>query len=109
MSEINVVATIFPAEGKAERVFEVLSEVMKQVEANEPDTLRYQLLRQKDKPVFIFLETYKNGAALKRHGESPYFKQLVQTAQKENLFAKPTELVLCGAPVAGFLSRSSKL
>ncbi|KAF1347917.1 hypothetical protein BDV97DRAFT_400113 [Delphinella strobiligena] len=107
MSEITIVATITPAEGKVDRVQELLTEMTQTVHAKEPNVLRYQLHRQTDAegtPVFIMLETYKDSEALNGHLGSEAFQNLGQTFQKEGLVAKGLEIVKC-EPVGGFASR----
>ena len=50
--------------------------------AQEPGTLAYTLHRaQKDPSVFMFYEKYEDGAALKAHSSTPYFKELFGALQ----------------------------
>lgn len=48
---------------------ELLEAVVKEVQSNEPDTLRYQLHKNNTNngPEFVVIEKYKNAAAVEMH------------------------------------------
>lgn len=60
--ELNIVAIITPAEGKAQRLEQLLRSLCEYVEANEPETLVYHLHREAAKdgyqPDFVMVERY---------------------------------------------------
>ena len=43
------------------------------VNANEPDCIFYDLYKAKDGGVYVFMEKYKDQAALTHHGKTEYF------------------------------------
>ena len=65
---VRIVAEMKIKEGKMEEAKEILKEVAKIVLANEPGTLEYTVhtVRKEDNTI-IFIETYKDGDALKAH------------------------------------------
>lgn len=71
-----VVARLKAREGEEKRLEEALQEMIPSV-AKEEGTLIYTLHRsQKDPGTFLFYEKYRDGKALKEHGETAYFKAL---------------------------------
>ena len=72
---IGVVATLKIQEGKAAEFDAFATELAKQVRANEPGCLIYQLTKSRTEPnTYKFLEVYKDEAALAHHGGTDYFK-----------------------------------
>lgn len=72
---IGVVATLKVQDGKQGEFEAIFTELSKQVRANEPGNLLYQLTKSRaDATVYKVLEVYKDAEALKAHGGSDYFK-----------------------------------
>ncbi|KAK3502061.1 hypothetical protein B0T13DRAFT_447116 [Neurospora crassa] len=105
----NLVAVVYPKEGKLERVKELGKEISAWVEANEPNTLQYHWSTSKedDKPVIVIQEIYADEAAFHAHKESPKFGWLIETATKEDLFAAPIKILFL-EPFTGFAGQSRK-
>ncbi|KAK6610663.1 hypothetical protein H4I96_02261 [Botrytis cinerea] len=72
MSQIDLIAIIFPKDGKADRVAELLHEISAHIKATEPGTLNY-----------------KDKAAIAAHGASEEFKAFGKQLKDEDLIAKP--------------------
>jgi quinol monooxygenase YgiN len=71
-----VVAKLKAKTGEEAKMEEALRGMVAKV-AQEEGTLTYTLHRaQKDPSVFLFYEKYADGAALKTHSSTPYFKEL---------------------------------
>ncbi len=71
-----VVAKLKAKTGEEAKMEAALRDMVGKV-AQEPETLTYTLHRaQKDPGVFLFYEKYADGAALKAHSSTPYFKEL---------------------------------
>ncbi len=72
---IGVVAKLAVADGKNAEFEEVAKDLMAKVKANEAGCLTYQLYKSKsDGQSYIFMEQYSSEDALKRHGQTDYFK-----------------------------------
>lgn len=72
---IGVIAKIPVQEGKAEEFEAFFTELAKQVRANEPGNIAYQLTKSRTEPnVYKVLELYKDQEALTHHGGTEYFK-----------------------------------
>ncbi|HEY0435303.1 MAG TPA: putative quinol monooxygenase [Phenylobacterium sp.] len=72
---IGVVATLKIQEGKGAEFEAFATELARQVRANEPGCLMYQLTRsQSDPNTYVFLELYKDADAIAHHGQTDYFK-----------------------------------
>ncbi|KAF7921192.1 uncharacterized protein EAE98_008618 [Botrytis deweyae] len=108
MSQIDLIAIIFPKEGKADRVAELLNEISTHIEATEPGTLKYEIKKEVNKKTgaveIVMLESYKDKAAIAAHGSSEEFKALGKMLKDEDLIAKPMELKFL-QHVGGFSSR----
>jgi len=104
--EIDIVAILKPAQGKADRVIELLGGISKIVQQKEAGTLRYQLHKQTtgDPPILVVIEKYKDAAAIKEHGAFPQFKEMGRAFKREGLLSEPMQ-VIAMKPVAGFASR----
>jgi len=71
-----VVAKLKAKKGEEAKMEAALRDMVAKV-AQEQGTLTYTLHRaQKDPNVFLFYEKYEDGAALKAHSSTPYFKEL---------------------------------
>jgi len=76
-----VVAKLKAKAGEEAKMEEALRDMVGKV-AQEQGTLTYTLHRaQKDPSVFLFYEKYADGAALKAHSSTPYFKELFDALQ----------------------------
>jgi len=72
---IGVVATLKIQDGKEGEFEAFATELARQVRANEPGCLMYQLTKSKTEPgTYKFLELYKDADALTHHGGTDYFK-----------------------------------
>ncbi len=72
---IGIVATLKVAEGKNAEFEEIFTGLAKQVRANEPGNLAYQLTRSRTDPqTYKVLELYTDQAAIDLHGGTEYFK-----------------------------------
>ncbi|KAJ5971027.1 uncharacterized protein N7479_000945 [Penicillium vulpinum] len=61
MSEINVTAVFFPKPEKFEEVATLVTEVIKQVQEHEPDTLLYYAFKIKEKNEIVIVERARLG------------------------------------------------
>ncbi|THV55181.1 hypothetical protein BGAL_0012g00190 [Botrytis galanthina] len=108
MSQIDLIAIIFPKEGKADRVAELLNEISTHIKATEPGTLKYEIKKEVNKKTgaveIIMFESYKDKAAIAAHGSSGEFKTFGKKLKDEDLIAKPMELKFL-KHVGGFSSR----
>ena len=72
---IGVIATLKIQESKADDFEAFFGELAKQVRANEPGNLAYQLTKSRTEPnTYKVLEIYKDQDALTHHGGTDYFK-----------------------------------
>lgn len=71
---IGIVATMKIQEGKNAEFEAFFTELAKQVRANEPGNLAYQLCKTAEAGTYKFLEVYKDADALAHHGQTDYFK-----------------------------------
>jgi quinol monooxygenase YgiN len=72
---IGVIATLRIQDGKAEEFEAFATALARQVRANEPGNLAYQLTKSRTEPnTYRFLEVYKDQDALTHHGGTDYFK-----------------------------------
>jgi len=72
---IGIVATMKIQEGKNAEFEAFFKELAKQVRANEPGNIAYQLTKsRKDPQEYKVLELYKDQEAVTVHGQTEYFK-----------------------------------
>jgi quinol monooxygenase YgiN len=72
---IGIVATLKVAEGKNAEFEAVFTDLAKQVRANEPGNLLYQLTKSRaDAQTYKVLELYTDQAAVGHHMQTDYFK-----------------------------------
>ena len=72
---IGVIAKLPIQDGKGAEFEAFFTELAKQVRANEPGNLAYQLTKSRTEPnVYKFIELYKDQDALTHHGGTDYFK-----------------------------------
>jgi quinol monooxygenase YgiN len=58
---------------KTERFVELITQLQKDVRANEPDTILFQIMRSKDdEHMFCFTEFFTDKAAWEAHANMPY-------------------------------------
>ncbi|KAL5345093.1 hypothetical protein V498_01466 [Pseudogymnoascus sp. VKM F-4517 (FW-2822)] len=102
---VDVIATIYAAPGKVDRVAELLGNHAKWVQTNEPRTLRYELKRQVDSKTkveeLVMIETYADMEAIKEHGGTKEFRALGKILKEEGLVTAPTQIRFV-KHVAGF-------
>ncbi|KAK7517590.1 hypothetical protein IWX49DRAFT_565696 [Phyllosticta citricarpa] len=104
MSEVVVFAVATPKPEHAEKFLELIKAHAAFVQANEPDTLRYQVHKESNDNKVVVLETYKNQAAMDAHMADEKFQAVVKEITENDLLAQPLQLVST-SPVAGFASR----
>ncbi|KAF2138116.1 uncharacterized protein K452DRAFT_291161 [Aplosporella prunicola CBS 121167] len=102
--EIICTAVISPKVDKVDEVEKILTTFTAWVHAFEPDTLKYQLLKQitGETPEFIMHERYKSQAAIEAHESSETFQKAA--GQLKDLLARPLS-IYWSRPVAGFENR----
>jgi len=72
---IGVIAKLPIQEGKGAEFEAFFTELAKQVRANEPGNIAYQLTKSRTEPnVYKVLELYKDQDALTHHGGAEHFK-----------------------------------
>jgi quinol monooxygenase YgiN len=72
---IGIIAKLPIQESKTAEFEAFFTELAKQVRANEPGNLAYQLTKSRTEPnVYKVLELYKDQAAVDHHGGTDYFK-----------------------------------
>ncbi len=70
---IAILMTVRVKPDKAERFAELITQLRKDVHAGEPDTLVFQVLRDRDDANrFHFVEVFADEAAKERHANMPY-------------------------------------
>ena len=72
---IGVVATLKIKEGKGTEFETVANQLVEKVNANEEGVIYYDLYKQDD-TTYLFLEKYKDQAALDIHRKTDYYKSL---------------------------------
>ncbi len=72
---IGVVATLKIKEGKGADFEAVANQLVEKVNANEEGVIYYDLYKQDD-TTYLFLEKYKDQAALDIHRKTDYYKSL---------------------------------
>jgi quinol monooxygenase YgiN len=72
---VGVIATLRIQDGKANEFEAFFTELARQVRANEPGNIAYQLTKSRNEPnTYKVLELYKDQEALTHHGGSEHFK-----------------------------------
>ena len=72
---IGIVATLKIQEGKNAEFEAVANQLVEKVNANEDGAIYYDLFKQDDN-TYIFLEKYKDQAAVEIHRNTDYYKSL---------------------------------
>ena len=76
---VTVVARIRAAKGKGDALQALLTEQCGVIRGSEPGCLAYRLHRAAEDPdLFLFYETYADGAALDAHRKSPHLASFRQ-------------------------------
>jgi len=91
---IGVIATLKIQEGKSAGFEAIASQLVDKVRANEEGVIHYDLYKQDD-TTYVFLERYKDQAALDLHGKTEYFKAL--TTKMGAFFAGKPDLKILKA------------
>lgn len=73
---ISVVARITVKEGQGASFEKVAKELQAQVNANEPGCEYYALHKSDDPNVYVFIERYKDQAAIETHRKTDHFRSL---------------------------------
>jgi quinol monooxygenase YgiN len=95
-TEIIVVATLLPAEGRRDDVQAALTAAIQRVHAEDPQILLYALHSGPDR--FVMIEKYTDQAALGAHAKSERLAGLV--AALDGALAEPMDVqVLSAVPV----------
>jgi quinol monooxygenase YgiN len=72
---VGIIATLKIQDGKGPEFEAFFGELAKQVRANEPGNLAYQLTKSRAEPnTYKVLELYKDEGAVTHHGGTEYFK-----------------------------------
>ena len=72
---IGVIATLSIQEGKGAEFEAIANQLVEKVNANEEGVVYYDLYKQ-DETTYIFIERYKNQAALDVHRKTDYYKSI---------------------------------
>ena len=72
---IGLIATLKIQEDKGAEFEALAKQLVEKVSANEDGVIHYNLYKQDD-TTYVFLERYKDQAALDLHGKTDYFKEL---------------------------------
>jgi len=72
---IGVIATLKVKEGKGADFETTANQLVNKVNANEEGALHYDLYKQDDN-TYVFLERYKDEAALDIHRKTDYYKSI---------------------------------
>ena len=72
---IGVIATLKIKEGKGAEFVAVANQLVEKVNANEGGVVYYDLYKQ-DETTYVFLEKYKDQAALDIHQKTDYYKSI---------------------------------
>lgn len=73
---IGVVATLKIKPGQESAFEAVAKELAAKVNANEPGCLLYILCKGEEPSTYVFMERYKDQAAVEAHRGMPHFKEL---------------------------------
>ncbi|KAL9119555.1 MAG: hypothetical protein Q9187_003891 [Circinaria calcarea] len=105
-NECDIVATLSPKSGKLDRVVELLSNLTKAVEKNEPGVFSFHLYKdfnaESGKEQLILVEKYTDMEAYDNHAEKPEFQAMHKTFKAEDLFTAPI-IIKSVKPVTGFM------
>lgn len=67
---------------------------VEKVHANEPGTLLYVLTKHPTEPyTYVWIERYRDQAALQAHGETPYIGEAMSKVQNPKWWSKPHEML----------------
>jgi quinol monooxygenase YgiN len=67
-SEFDIIAILYPAEGKSGRVIELLKGVIEYVQDNEPGTLKYELHKEQRGEDIVMVERYAGELIIEKPG-----------------------------------------
>lgn len=91
MSNIYVSAEVYAKEGKMDELGKVLQDVIAPVRAEE-GCIRYDLLRSKDRNMFLFYEIWESMPHLEAHWETPHINGLRE--KTEPFVSEPAKVEL---------------
>lgn len=92
---VTVVARIRAAKGKGDALAALLTEQCGVVRKAEPGCLAYRVHRAHDDPeLFLFYETYVDGAAFDAHRTAPHLADFRKRREDAGLTAGPAEVTL---------------
>ncbi|CAJ2510219.1 Uu.00g061190.m01.CDS01 [Anthostomella pinea] len=93
--QITLVATVWPAEGKMERLKEVVTAATHNLRDVELGTLQFQVLEETNTKSsrMVLIEVYQDQAALDAHRANPDYTAVFKTISEEGLMAKAPEVV----------------
>ncbi|KAJ5884985.1 hypothetical protein N7495_009495 [Penicillium taxi] len=103
MSEINVIAVIYPKPEHFQEVATLLTGFIRKVQDQEPDTLLYYAFHVEANKEIVVVERYKNQTAVQTHLKTPYFQEFA--AQLSGWLAKPSEVRVGGVLSGPLVSR----
>lgn len=94
-NEVTVVARIRAAKGKGDALQALLTEQVGVIRGSEPGCLAYRLHRAADDPdLFLFYETYADGAAFDVHRKSPHLATYRKRREAEGLLEGAVEVTV---------------
>ncbi|CAK7202221.1 hypothetical protein SEUCBS139899_004943 [Sporothrix eucalyptigena] len=87
--KIHMTGIVVPAEGKADRLEELLLQHAEFSRKNEPGTIHYEVQRGEERGSegvrFVVWEVYKDEASRAAHFETEAFHKLIKAFQEEGL------------------------
>jgi len=90
---VTVIARLRAAPGRGDALAAMLTEQVGVVRNAEPGCLAYRLHRSTSDPdLFVFYESYVDGAAFEAHRNAPYVLAYRERRQREGLAAGPVEI-----------------
>ncbi len=96
MSEVTVVARIYPKPGKEAEVEALLVQMAEAVREHEPECIVYRPHRSNKEPVvFLFYEQYRSMPAFEFHRTAPHLVE--PRSRMKELVARPPEVELFSA------------
>ena len=73
---LATIATLRAKDGALDDLFAVAKEMQAAVAANEPDCLSYEAFKGEEANTVVFVERYKDEAAVEFHRNSEHFKTI---------------------------------
>ncbi|CAG8952078.1 hypothetical protein HYFRA_00000816 [Hymenoscyphus fraxineus] len=107
-SAFHVIAVCSVAEGKVDRLIELLANVSRTVSANEPGVLQYEVFQAYDVETkqpnggVTLVERYVDQAAYDAHASSAHMAVVFQTLAAEGIMTAPPQITYSRS-VGGFV------